>query len=153
MKVATKQDKVRWIVTGVMLLALLACVVSLFVMLDRQTSTTVIGSESYRIGTVDETGKVADGDASIYLKTPVTVDDLKIELAKDAKVTYKLYFYDADGKFVSASTEQTTNWHGTVPATAETMRIVITPTADEDGKVTLLEVFDYADQVTVTVKK
>ena len=41
----------------------------------------------------------------------------------------------------------------TVPLNAETAKIVITPVADEDGKVSLTEVIGYADQVTVTIDR
>ena len=40
-----------------------------------------------------------------------------------------------------------------IPENAETAKIVITPTADEDGKVDLTEVLGYAGQVTVTVNR
>ena len=83
-----------------------------------------------------------------------TTDGLKIELADDAAVSYELYFYDADGEFVSKTGALTADYDGgTVPETAATVKVVITPTEDEDGKVTLTEVFGYASALTITVNR
>lgn len=45
------------------------------------------------------------------------------------------------------------DFSGAVPENADTAKIVITPANDEDGKVSLAEVFGYADGLTVTVKR
>lgn len=147
------QDMVKWIVIFLIVIALTAAVITLFVKLDRQTETTRLGAELYQIGGVAEDGTV-DGsdDTSIVLRNAVTVDGLKIELAEDAEVTYTLHFYDADGEYLSSSAAQTTDWNGSVPGTADTVRVEITPTADDDG-VSLLELPGYAAQLTVTVNK
>lgn len=150
---AKSKNTFRSVLLVIVILALLASVVTLFVMLDRQTSTTVIGGEAYSIGTLNDSGEAVEGDASIYLRKAVTVDGLKVEIAKDANVTYKLYFFDQNGKFVSATSEQTANFDGVIPENAASVRVLITPIEDEDGKVSLIEVLGYAKQVTVTVNK
>ena len=146
-------DKVKWFVTWLVGLALIACVIALFVKLDRQTTTTTIGGEAYSIGTIDETGEYAEGDTAIYLRNGITTDGLKCELADYAQIKYQLFFYDADGGFLEASEELTSDWNGSAPEGAESVKIMITPTEDEDGKVSLIEVLGYADQLTVTVNK
>lgn len=147
-------DKVKWILTLVVGLALIGAVIGLFVKLDRQTSTTSVGGEAYSIGAISATGEVSETDASIYMRKGVTVKGLKCEVAKDAKIKYQLFYYDKDGKFVSASEELTADFNGTgIPETAETVKVVITPTDDADGKVTLTEVLGYANRLTVTVKR
>lgn len=146
-------DRVKWFVTWLVGLALIACVIALFVKLDRQTATTTIGGEAYSIGTIDETGEYAEGDTAIYLRNGITTDGLKCELADDAQIKYQLFFYDADGGFLEASEELTSDWNGSAPEGAESVKIMITPTEDEDGKVSLIEVLGYADQLTVTVNK
>lgn len=146
-------DRVKWFVTLIVGLALIACVIALFVKLDRQTTTTTIGGEAYSIGTLDETGEYAEGDTAIYLRNGITTDGLKCELADDAQIKYQLFFYDADGGFLEASEELTSDWNGSAPEGAESVKIMITPTEDEDGKVSLIEVLGYADQLTVTVNK
>lgn len=149
-----KSDKIKWIITLLVGLAIVGAIVGLFIKLDRQTTTTTIGGEAYSIGTIDETGEYAEGDTSIYLRNAITTDGLKCELAKDAKIKYQIFYYDKDGNFISASEELTADFDGTeIPETAETAKIVITPTADEDGKVSVMEVLGYASQLTVTVNK
>ena len=146
-------DRVKWAVVLIVALALFAAVAALFVKLDRQTTTTTIGGEAYSIGTIDETGEYAEGDTAIYLRNGITTDGLKCELADDAQIKYQLFFYDADGAFLEASEELTSDWNGSAPEGAESVKIMITPTEDEDGKVSLIEVLGYADQLTVTVNK
>ena len=115
-------DRVKWFVTLIVGLALIACVIALFVKLDRQTTTTTIGGEAYSIGTIDETGEYAEGDTAIYLRNGITTDGLKCELADDAQIKYQLFFYDADGAFLEASEELTSDWNGSVPEGAESVK-------------------------------
>lgn len=147
-------DAVKWVVVFLLVIGLIGAVVTLFVMLDRQTTVTKIGAEAYTIATLDDSGEQTDGDTSIVTRNAVTTDGLKVEIADDATVTYALYFYDADGEFVSKTVDLSAGFDGSaIPENAETAKIVITPTADEDGKVDLTEVLGYAGQVTVTVNR
>ena len=147
-------DAVKWVVVFLLVIGLIGAVVTLFVMLDRQTTVTQIGAEAYTIAALDDSGEQTDGDTSIVTRNAVTTDGLKVEIADDATVTYALYFYDADGEFVSKTADLSADFDGSaIPENAETAKIVITPTADEDGKVDLSEVLGYAGQVTITVIK
>ena len=148
-----KSDTVKWIIIFLISIALIGAVVGLAIKLERQTTTTTIGGEAYSIGLIDENGDNKEGDTAIYLRNAVTTDGFKAEIAEDAAVTYKLFFYDKDGKFISASAELSGDFAGTIPETAESMRVMITPTEDEDGKVSFTEVLGYAAQVTITVNK
>lgn len=146
----TNRSRILTIITFILCLALLGGVIGLAVKLDRQTSINKLGGEAYSIGAIDEKGEYKESSASIYTRKGVTVDGLKCELQEDAKIKYQLFFYDKDGKFVSASSELTSDFNGSeTPATAKTVKIVITPTADEDGKVGLTEVLGYAGQLNV----
>ncbi len=149
-----RSKRMAWKV-GVVLAIILAfgLIATLFVKLDRQTTTTTIGGESYSIGTLDDTGAYAEGDTAIYMRKAITTDGLKCELAEGAKIKYELFFYDKDGEFVSSTGDLTADWAGEVPEGAESVKVMITPTADEDGKVSLVEVLGYASQLTVTVNK
>ena len=147
-------DAVKWVVVFLLVIGLIGAVITLFVMLDRQTTVTEIGAEAYTIAALDDSGEQTDGDTSIVTRNAVTTDGLKVEIADDATVTYALYFYDADGEFVSKTADLSADFDGSaIPENAETAKIVITPTADEDGKVDLSEVLGYAGQVTITVNK
>ena len=140
---------------GVVLAIILAfgLIATLFVKLDRQTTTTTIGGEAYSIGTLDDTGEPTETNTAIYMRKSITTDGLKCELAEDAKIKYELFFYDKDGEFVSSTGDLTADWAGEIPVGAESVKVMITPTADEDGKVSIVEVLGYASQLTVTVNK
>ena len=147
-------DMVKWVIVFLLMIGLIASTVTLFVKLDRQTTVTEIGAEAYVIGTLDDDGAKADGDTSIVTRNAISVDGLKAEIADDATITYTLYFYDADGEFVSKTAALSSDFDGSaIPENAETAKIVITPTEDEDGKVDLTEVLGYAGQVTITVNR
>ena len=147
-------DAVKWVVVFLLVIGLIGAVITLFVMLDRQTTVTEIGAEAYTIAALDDSGEQTDGDTSIVTRNAVTTDGLKVAIADDATVTYALYFYDVDGEFVSKTADLSADFNGSaIPENAETAKIVITPTADEDGKVDLTEVLGYAGQVTVTVNR
>ena len=146
-------DRIKWIVTLLVGLALIGAVIGLAIKLERQTSTTTIGGEAYSIGMLDSKGAIAESNQSIILRNAITTDGLSVKLGKDATVKYQLFFYDKNGSFISASEQLTSDFNGSVPDNAETVKIMITPTADEDGKVSLIEVLGYANQLTVTVNK
>lgn len=139
-------DAVKWVVVFLLVIGLIGAVVTLFVMLDRQTTVTEIGAEAYVIGTLDDEGAKADGDTSIVTRNAVSTDGLKVDIADDAEVTYTIYFYGSEDEFISKTDALTADFDGSaIPENAETAKIVITPTADEDGKVDLTEVLNYSD--------
>lgn len=149
-----KGDKIKWIIVLIVGVALIAAVIGLSVKLSRQTTTTTIGSEAYVIGVLDEdTGKLTEGDAAIYTRKGISVDGLTCVLVKDAEVEYQLFFYDAKGKFLEATELLSEDFNGEVPEDAETVKIMIVPTNDEDGKVSLTEVLGYAKQLKVTINR
>ena len=147
-------DTIKWVIIFLLMIGVIGAIVTLFVILDRNTTVTEIGAEQYIIGGLDDEGAAAEGDTSIVTRGTFTTDGLKIELADEATVTYELYFYDGEDNFISSTGALSTDFLGlTVPLSAETAKIVITPTEDEDGKVSLTEVIGYADQVTVTMDR
>lgn len=149
-----RSDTVKWVIIFLLVIGIIGAVVALFVQMDRQTTVTELGPEAYMIGALDEEGKAADGDASIVTRKAFSTDGLKVELADEAEVTYELFYYDDEDEFISSTGALSTDFLGlTVPLNAETAKIVITPTEDEDGKVSLTEVIGYADQVTVTMDR
>ena len=50
-------DAVKWFVTFVLLLGVIASVVTLFIQVDRNTTVTQIGAEAYKIAALDGNGK------------------------------------------------------------------------------------------------
>ena len=83
-------DTVKWIVIFLIAIGLIGAVITLFVMVDRNTTITEIGAEQYMIGGLDDEGAAAEGDTSIVTRGTFTTDGLKVELADEAEVTYEL---------------------------------------------------------------
>lgn len=147
-------DMVKWVIIFLIAICLIGAVITLFILLDRQTTVMEIGAEAYTIAALDENGEQTDGDTSIVTRSAFTTDGLKVEIEDEATVTYTLYFYGTEDEFISKTAALSEDFDGSaIPDNAETAKIVITPTADEDGKVDLTEVLGYAGQVTVTVNK
>lgn len=151
MSFSRKSNKVMLAVFCIAVIVLAGTVTVLAIQLNRTTTATLFGT-AYAVGTLDDNGKVAESKENIYTKYLISVDGLKITIKEKADVQYKLYFYDADKAFVSASEEWlTADFEGTIPETAKYVRVVIDPI--EDNEVSVLEVFGYADQLTVTYNK
>ena len=137
-----------------LVLAIVGSIIGLWYKVDKMRGPEELSGAAYSIGLLDESGDYQKGDTAIYTRKAITVKGLTCTLAKDAKITYQLFFYDAKDKFISASGELSEDFDGTdIPKNAESVKIVITPTEDEDGKVSLVEVLGYAKQLTVTVNR
>lgn len=147
------RNKTRWLLVTLALIALTSVVVVLGIRLNKQaTTTTVSAATGYDIGSLDVNGKVTKSTENIYLKDYITTDGLKVTIKEKADIQYKLYFYTEDKTFVSASSSWLkADFDGNVPATAKYVRVVINPI--EDAEVSVLEVFGYANQLTVTYNK
>lgn len=151
MRFSRKSNKVMLAVLCIAVIVLVGTVTVLAIQLNRTTTATLFGT-AYAVGTLDDNGKVAERKENIYTKDLISVDGLKITVKEKADVQYKLYFYDADKAFVSASEEWlTADFDGTIPETAKYVRIVIDPI--EDNEVFVFEVLGYANQLTVTYNK
>ena len=146
-------DTVKWVIIFLLMIGVIGAVVTLFVMLDRQTTVTEIGVEQYILGGLDDEGAAAEGDTSIVTRGTFTTDGLKVDLADEATVTYELFFYDGEDNFISSTGALSADFDGEIPENAASAKCVITPAADEDGKVDLTEVLGYAGQVTITVNR
>lgn len=149
-----KNGTVGRVLLAILIVAMVIAIVVMGIKLSRSTAER-IGGEVYEIGLLDPTdGTEKTGDTAIRMRNGVTVDGLKCTLEKDAKIKFQIFYYDKGGKFISASAELTANFDGSgIPEEAKTAKVVIVPTADEDGKVSLVEVLGYANQLTVTVNR
>lgn len=147
-----RKDTIKWIVVFVLIALLICGVTCICVSLANNNKTKTLGTLDYEIGALDETGKYVKDTSSIVSKKYLSVDDMKIEIKKDANVTYKVYFFDKNEKFISAdSAANSADYVGTVPENATLFKVVITPT--KDAEVSTLEIDDYAKQLTVTYAK
>lgn len=111
---------------------------------------TVTVNPSWSIGSLDAQGEYVKDEGSIYSDS-FGCDGLKIKLDFDHEIEYQVYYYDEVGNFLQASEVMNEGFNGDV--LGSNARIVITPTEDEDGKISWYEKQGYANQMTITVSK
>lgn len=146
-----KLDLIFKIIVCVLLVALIGGVTYAIVRVVQKDETREISSLAYKIGGLDDNGAFMKNTASIVSKDFISSDGLTIKLQENAEVSYKVFFYDADKAFVSASEAQSADYAGTIPENAKYAKIVITPL--HDAEVSIFEMSGYAKQLTVTVNK
>lgn len=153
-----KKSKLRFGLTILSLFLSIATLISVCVGLHNiTTSTKDVVKTDYAIGTINETGKIVESKQSLYMKDAENVDGLTIEIDEEtATITYKVAFYDADGKFISITESQENDFDTTnIPETADTFRVVITP-YQVDGENVELNIFNmskYTSQLDVSYNK
>lgn len=146
-----KLDLIFKIIVCVLLVALIGGVTYAIVRVVQKDETREISSLAYKIGALDDNGAFMKNTASIVSKDFISSNGLTIKLQENAEVSYKVFFYDVDKAFVSASEVQSADYAGTIPENAKYAKIVITPL--HDAEVSIFEMSGYAKQLTVTVNK
>lgn len=98
----------------------------------------------------DDGGEV-QGTTSIRTKDFVSLKDFKCDIdEEEGAVTYRIFWYDEDEAFISATQELTSDFDSKadeVPETAKYARIMITPT--NDPEVSPTEISKYASELSV----
>ena len=107
---------------------------------------------SYKIGSLNSEGGYVEDEGSMYSEH-FECRGIKITPTFDSKVKYRVAFYEEDGTFVSMTTENAKKTQPEVPENAMYARVLITPKDDEDGKISIVEKFDYANDITIYVLK
>ena len=153
-----KKGKLKWLLTIVSVVLSIATLVAVCVGLGNIADTKKVDNGDYAIGTiVAESGKIVESKQSAYMKDAESVDGLTIDIDEEtATITYKVAFYDEDGKFISMTESQETDFDATnIPENAETFRVVITP-YQVDGENVELNIFNmgkYTSQLDVSYNK
>jgi hypothetical protein len=146
---ANKKRLFKHIAAGVVFAALtVGFVITLTMAIKNPTKS--VSASAYTVGGIDEAGKTTEAENTIYTKNTVNVDGLRVKVAEDAKITYRVYFYTENGDLAGTTVDLSTDLtDDLIPGEAVSARIVITPTADEDGKISTSEKYEYAKQLTV----
>lgn len=145
-------DMVKWIIAFVLIALLIGAVACMGVALNKQITTSKVSSLAYKIGGLDENGAYVKDTSSIVTKDFLSVEDMKIEMEKDALITYKVFFFDKNEEFISADeVANTTDYKGVAPENATLFKVVIRPT--KDAEVTWNEIANYAHQLIVSCAK
>lgn len=147
------KDKIKWIIVSILLLILGAGLIGVTIKLNDSIKTKEVSSSAYAVGTLSSTtGKYVEGTTSIYTEDFITVDGLTVKVKDDANVTYKLFFYDKEKEFISATESLSSDANSTsVVSGAKYFKVMITPNSDPE--VSYFEISKYAGRITVTVNK
>lgn len=153
-----KNRKTGKIVAFILTFVLLCGVIAGFVWWVNAPNTTdkkIVITPEYNVGALDSSGAYAKSDKSIYTRDAFDCSGLEVNVAFDSTLTYKLYFYDADNAFISATAGYKTNVVAELPTSATTARIMITPDwTDVDSFnqiITSDNIEFYASQIQVIV--
>ena len=126
---------------------------------DASEKTRELTASDYALYVLDDTTGIADKEdqSNISSNAFYKIDDLEVELKKDATVKYQLNFYNEDKEFVKVETRSTdfdgSEIEGLKAQGVAFVRIEILPQGDTDGVVSIFEKKGYVDQLTVTVSK
>ena len=151
------KSKKATIISIVAIIVSLTAFLGVVVGLVNMSDTDSVSNTGFSVGTIDATtGKALDSKLSIYTPDKYTVDGLEIKLVDEPTVTYKVFFYDEEGEFVSASAEQAGDFVSTsVPEGAATFRVLITPNKvdGEAVEITMLNKASYIEQLEISFNK
>ncbi len=108
---------------------------------------------TFEVGGLNAQGRYEEDKSSLYTKDKFACDGLQATLEFDAQINYQVFYYDILDNFIS-STEVLTDGYGEeAPLNGAYARIEITPTNDEDCKISFTEKLKYANMLNLKVKK
>ena len=147
------KNKARFIVVFSLIALLLIGMASTMITLDKQIGTETLNAGAYKVGTLNASGKYEEDEGSIYTSDYYNVEGLEITIVDDATVSYDIYYYDKDYKYLSVVSGQTEDYTYTAPNSSAPVyfRLVITPTNDDS--INLVEKVKYANQLMVKFDK
>ena len=153
--------KIKRVLIWVLLGALVVASVVAFVKIGKLEKTKDVGTLSYSIGTINEQdGKEAKSEHALRSKHLSADKFNKIVIQDKPDVTYQIFYYNADKKFIGKSADlsadttelEKTQTVETVTENVKYFRVVIKVT-DTAKKVTIFNMNKYVNQVTVTLNK
>ena len=153
--------KLKKIALCVVIAALAMASVVAFVKIDKLEKTKDVGTLSYSIGSLNaDDGKEIKDEHSLRSKHLSADKFNKIDIKDKADVTYQIFYYNADKKFIGKSADlsadttelEKTQTVETATENVKYFRVVIKVT-DTAKKVTIFNMNKYVKQVTVTLNK
>lgn len=153
--------KTKKFLTALLCVVLSVATIGLAVKVSKLQKTKELGAAAYSVGTLNvEDGKEAKSDYALRTGYQEAVKFDKIVIGKDAKITYQVFYFDADKNFIGKSEAlavdmeelPTTQTVGSDKKDVKYYRVVIL-VPETETKVSLLNKGDYAKQLTVTIKK
>lgn len=146
-----------WVLLGALVIASTVA----FVKISKIEKTKDVNALSYSIGSLNaDDGKEIKDEHSFRTKHLNADKFNKIDIKDKADVTYQIFYYNADKKFIGKSEDlsadttelEKTQTVETVTENVKYFRVVIKVT-DTAKKVTIFNMNKYVNQVTVTLNK
>lgn len=153
--------KLKKIALCVVIAALAMASIVAFVKIGKLEKTKDVGTLSYSIGTINEQdGKETKSEHALRSKHLSADKFNKIVIQDKPDVTYQIFYYNADKKFIGKSADlsadttelEKTQTVETATENVKYFRVVIKVT-DTAKKVTIFNMNKYVKQVTVTLNK
>lgn len=153
--------KLKKVALCVVIAALAMASVVAFVKIGKLEKTKDVGTLSYSIGTINEQDGKEIKDEHALRSKHLSADKFnKIVIQDKPDVTYQIFYYNADKKFIGKSADlsadttelEKTQTVETVTENVKYFRVVIKVT-DTAKKVTIFNMNKYVKQVTVTLSK
>lgn len=153
--------KLKKIALCVVIAALAMASIVAFVKIGKLEKTKDVGTLSYSIGSLNaDDGKEIKDEHSLRSKHLSADKFNKIVIQDKPDVTYQIFYYNADKKFIGKSADlsadttelEKTQTVETVTENVKYFRVVIKVT-DTAKKVTIFNMNKYVKQVTVTLNK
>ena len=153
-----KKTRLKWLLTiGSAVLSVVALVGVCFGV-SNLAKTKSVNNGDFAVGTiVAESGKIVESKHSAYMKDAENVDGLTIDIDEEtATISYKVVFYDEDGKFISMTETMDEDFDATnIPENATSFRVVVTPyqVDGEDVELNIFNMAKYTSQLEITYNK
>lgn len=147
----TMKNKKFTICIIVVSILLLVGILGLCLRMGLSQTYTTLSATDYQVGALDENGAFVKNAGSFVTKEFHDVEGLSIKVEKKAELSYQIYFYDAEEKFVSATNSFGVTYNGIIPEKAELFKIVINPINDDD--ITTFDIINYSSDVQVRFYK
>lgn len=151
--------KLKGFLSAIGILVALALGIFAAVKIGKLEKTKELGTTSFAIGSIDEKGAEIESDYA--LRTGFLEADKfnSIKLCDEPEITYKLFYYDADKKYLSTVVGVSdlneiakTVTVNELTKTVKYFRVVLVIPEAKD-KVTVFNKGDYVNQVTITLNK
>ena len=151
------RNKTKFTLVFVALAVIAVMIISAFTKIDNLQASRKLTNNDYSVGAVSvESGKVIESKQSYYTENLMELEGAEFKVEDDATASYKVFFYDEDEKYISATSNLTGDLDiESIPETAKYFRVMVTP-ALVDGEPVECTVFNttkYISQISITIAK
>lgn len=151
MEQKTKNLVKNILAVGLLIVSAVGAVFSTIALIKKNEETPKESRYNFEIGGLTEEGKYLETKESIYTKDMFECQGLTVKMAFDNDISYRVFYYDLEDKFVSATERLTEDYTSDTDIFVKSARIVITP--NDDQEVAWYEKNGYAKQLTIEVDK